>query len=312
MKIIFFGLGSIGQRHAEILIKKNNHDLYAFRSGFLKEPNQLGIKEIRTWKQVEKLNPDLAFITNPTALHVKTALKCAEIGAKLFIDKPIGDSLNDLNKLERLIKTKKLVSYVGYNLRFHPVIETLKKYFTKNDFLHMSILTTSYLPNWRKGTDPKKSYRTNKKLGGGVILDLSHEFDYISYLLGDIKILSGLFSKRSDLTVNVEDYADLLIQTKLGPANLHINFFSHKNQRIVQIDFKNLTVIGDLINSTIEEYKKEELVSKKTFDKERNFSFEKQLEYFFKNIDNPKMMNNIPEAIPLYKKIIAFKKKSHV
>lgn len=307
MKIIFFGLGSIGKRHAKILLEKYQHDLYAFRSGINKLPNELEIKELKNWEDVKKLNPDIAFITSPTALHIKTALKCALLGCRLFIDKPIGNKLNGLDKLKKIVKAKRLVTYVGYNMRFHPVIEKLKKYLQKNDFLHMSVLTTSFLPNWRKGIDYKKSYRANKKLGGGVILDLSHEFDYINYLLGDIKLAYGQFSRVSNLTVDVEDYADVLIQSKVGPVNLHINFFSHKNQRIIQIDFKNLTVVGDLINSTIEEYKNEELISKRSFESERNFSFEKQLEYFFKNIDNPRMMNNLPEASKLFKQIIFFK-----
>lgn len=308
MKIVFFGLGSIGQRHAGILKSKFKHDLYAFRSGKSDSKNELAIQEISSWKEVENLKPDIAFITNPTSLHIETAIKCANLGCKLFIDKPIGDKINGLTKLEKIVKGKNLVSYIGYNLRFHPVIKKLKTYVEKNDILHMGVLTTSYLPNWKKGTDYKKSYRTNKDLGGGVILDLSHEFDYIDYLLGDIKLLNGKFSKRSDLTVDVEDYVDVLMSSGKGPVNLHINFFSHRNERIIQIDFQNLTVVGNLLNSSIEEYKKEKLISVKKFEVERNFSFESQLDYFFKNIDNPKMMNNLIDASVLYKKIINFKK----
>lgn len=307
MKIVFFGMGSIGQRHAGILKSKFKHDLYAFRSGKSDNKNELGIQEINSWKEVESLKPDIAFITNPTSLHIETAIKCAKLGCKLFIDKPIGDKIDGLTKLEKIVKEKKLVTYIGYNLRFHPVIQNLQKYFDKNDFLHMSVLTTSYLPNWRKGTDFKKNYRTIKDLGGGVILDLSHEFDYIDYLLGDIKLLFGRFSKRSDLTNDVEDYADVLIDSGKGPVNLHIDFFGHRRERIIQINFRNLTVVGDLVNSQIEEYRKEKVIRVKKFEVERNFSFESQLDYFFKNIDNPKMMNNLIEASVLYKKIIKFK-----
>lgn len=309
MKIVFFGLGSIGKRHAEILQKKYNHELFAFRSSENSKKNELGIQEIYSWKEVEKIKPDIAFITNPTSLHIDTAVKCAKLGCKLFIDKPIGDKLEGFKELEKVVKGRKLVSYIGYNMRFHPVILNLKKYFKENEFLHMSVLTTSFLPNWKKGTDYKKSYRSNKNLGGGIILDLSHEFDYINYLLGDIELTSGQFAKRSDLTVDVEDYADVLINSKLGPVNLHINFFSHKRQRIIQIDYKKMTVVGDLTNSTIEVYKKEKLISKRSYPNKRNISFENQLDYFFKNIDNPKMMNNLIEASRLFKKIIAFKKK---
>lgn len=309
MKILFFGLGSIGSRHARLIKENYNHQLFAFRSSKNKKPNSLQIPEIYSWSKVKKLNPEVAFITNPTSLHIKTAQKCANLGINIFIDKPIGDTLNGLENLLEVVKRKSLVTYLGYNLRFHPVIKRLQKYFENNKMLHLKIWTTSYLPNWRKNEDSKKSYRTNKNLGGGVILDLSHEFDYLEYLLGNLKINNGQFSKRSNLTNNVEDYADVLLNTDKGPVNLHIDFFSHKNRREIQIDFENLTVVADLLNSAIQEYKKEKLVKTMKFDYERDDSFKQQLEYFFKNIDNPKMMNNLPNASILYQKIINFKTK---
>lgn len=309
MKILFFGLGSIGTRHAKLLKANFNHQLFAFRSGKSKKPNDLEIPEIYSWSQVKKLNPDVAFITNPTSLHIKTAQKCSNLGIKLFIDKPIGDKLSGLEDLLESVEKNKLVTYLGYNLRFHPLIKKLPDYFKKNTMLHLKVWTTSYLPNWRKNEDFKKSYRTNKKLGGGVILDLSHEFDYLEYLLGNLKIKSGQFSKRSNLTNNVEDYADILLDSDKGPVNLHIDFLSHKNRREIQIDFENLTVVADLISCKIEEYKKEKLVKTIEFNYQRDDSFKQQLEYFFKNIDNPKMMNNLLDASILYKKIIKFKTK---
>src|SRR3990167_10434426 len=122
MKIIFFGMGSIGHRHAGILLKNYNHYLYAYRSGVSDKPNSLGIKELNTWDEVEKLKPDIAFITNPTSLHIETAIKCALLDCKLFIEKPIGKDLTDLDKLIEIVKNKKLVTYIAYNRRFHPVI----------------------------------------------------------------------------------------------------------------------------------------------------------------------------------------------
>lgn len=307
MKIIFFGLGSIGQRHAKILLENYKHEIYAFRSGKNSKPNNLGIKELYSWDEVKNVKPDVAFVTNPTALHIETAIECAEIGCKLFIEKPIDRDLEKLENLITIIQEKNLVTYVAYNLRFNPIIERLKGYLEKYQFLHMSVLSTSYYPNWRPNINYKDNYSANTSMGGGIILDLSHEIDFTEFLLGNIDSIRGQFSQRSDVTVDAEDYADMLIKADKGPVNIHINFFSQKNQRIIQIDFKELTVVGDLVNSTVEEYKNEKLVVKKEFEKERNFSFEKQIKYFFDNIDNTKMMNNLIEASDLFKKIIAFK-----
>lgn len=305
MKIIFFGLGSIGKRHLNIIRKKYNYELIAFRSK-KREQNDLGINEIYSWREVKKHKPDIAFITNPTSLHIKTAIKCLNLDMKVFIEKPIGSSLKDLDQFLKLSKKKQSVTYLAYNRRFHPVIGRLKTYFLREIFLHMNIISSSFYPDWREG-EYKSRYTAIKKMGGGIILDLSHELDYTDYLTGGVISLTGQFAKRSDLTVDSEDFADILVKTKLGPANIHLNFFSQKTENKITINFKNLTVIGDLINSTIEEWRGDKIIKREKFAKDRNVSFEAQLEYFFKNINNPKMMNNLSEAAPLFRKIIKFK-----
>lgn len=311
MKIIFFGLGSIGQKHAKILLKNFKYDLYAFRSGINDRPNSLGTKELFSWEEVEKLKPNIAFITNPTGLHIETAIRCAEIGCQLFIEKPIGNTLNGLDKLIRTVKKKSLVTYVAYNLRFHPIIVKLKKYLNGQKPLHVRVVCTSFLPNWHPNTNYLKSYSANAKMGGGVILDLSHEIDYLSYLLGPIKILTGNYARRSKVTSDAEDYADLLIDTEISPANIHINFLSQLKQRYAQIDFENLTVVADIIKADIKEYRNKTLVKSYQLDYQKGQEYTTQLKYFFDNIENPKMMNNLEEAANLYRKIIAFKNKKH-
>ncbi|MDP3733196.1 MAG: Gfo/Idh/MocA family oxidoreductase [Candidatus Daviesbacteria bacterium] len=310
MKILFIGLGSIGRRHAKILQKIYKHDLYAFRSGLSKKKNELGIKEIKTWKDIENLKPDIAFITNPTSLHIETASKCVKLGCKLFIEKPISKDLKGLDLLIKLVKKKKIVTYVGYNLRFHPVIKELKKYTAKQKPIYARAVCTSFLPNWRPGTDFKKNYSANSAMGGGVILDLSHEIDYVKYLLGNITDIKGNFAKAGDVTLDTEDFADLLVKTKDCRTNIHINFLSHIPQRYIQLEFGSFTIFGDIINSEILIYQNGKLKQRHKLDYYQGQDYEDQLKYFFKNLDNLSMMNNLVEASGLFKKIIAFKKNA--
>lgn len=311
MKVVFFGLGSIGQRHAQILLKNYHYELYAFRSGVNNLKNSLGIKELDSWDKVIKLAPDLAFITNPTVHHIETAIKCAEIGCKLFIEKPIGKDLQRLNDLIKIVKRKELVSYVGYNLRFHPVIVKVKKYIDKYKPLHGRAVCTSFLPGWRPAQDYLMGYSANASMGGGVILDLSHELDYVSYLVGEIEKISGKFARMGKVTIDAEDYADILVSTRMCPVNVHINFLSHFRQRYIQIDFDELTVVGDIANSEVREYKNEVLKNSYKLKYDYDQDYKEQMKYFFKNINNPKMMNNLIEAEDLFKKIIVFKNTIH-
>ena len=307
MKIIFFGLGSIGQRHAKILLDNYDHEIFAFRTKKGQYKPELSIKDIFSWDDVEKLKPDIAFITNPTSLHIETTLNCARNGYRLFIEKPIDSKKEGLVELLKVVKDKRLPSYVAYNLRFHPVINKLKEYINQYDFLHMRVLCTSFLPDWRPGQDHKKSYSSNSKLGGGVLLDLSHDIDYVDYLLGGISKIDGRYGREGDITVDSDDYADILVESPKGMSNIHMNFFSHVTMRKIHIDFKELSIVGDINKGIIEEYKRNKMLNVFKYEVDRNFTYINQLRYFFDHIDDCNMMNNLNDAANIFNKVIDFK-----
>lgn len=311
MKIIIFGLGSIGRRHAQILLNNfNNYQLFAFRSNSRAEKNNLGIKEVNSWPQVEKLNAQAAFITNPTALHIRTALRCARSGMHIFMEKPLSHSLKNINELERICGKKGLSCYVAYCLRFHPLIIKIRNLLKGKKIYHARISCSSYLPDWRKKSNYRKSYSSLAALGGGVLLDLSHEFDYIEYLFGRIVDTRGAYGRLSDLTVDSEDYADVLLKTdRLIHINLHLNFLSRMSERSIKVDFKDGYISGDLLNSRLDYFYRG---SSKTyaFNVKREDFFTAQTRYFFDNLGNPAIMNGISQARQLLNNILEFKRKN--
>jgi len=309
MKIVFFGLGSIGSRHAEILTKNFDCDLYAYRSGKNEKGNDLNIEEVYSWGEVRKIKPDAAFITNPTFMHIDTALKCAELDSALFIEKPLDSGEQKLDLLIQEIKNRGLVSYVAYNLRFHPVIEFLKSYLKDKNVYHASVYNSSYLPNWRGGRDQINLYSAKKSEGGGVILDLSHEFDYIGYLFGCLQEIKGVFDRAANVTQDAEDFLDALIKTDKTHANLHLDFFSWRTERTIKIDCENEYIFADLLSGRMEFQKENGDTEIKHFEIDRNMIHKKQIEYFIENIKNPNMMNSVPEASELFRKIIRFKER---
>lgn len=306
MKVIFFGLGSIGNRHARIIQNNFDFELFAYRSG-TGPSNDLGIAEIYSWKDIEAIKPDVAFITNPTSMHIETAIRCARMGMHLFIEKPLSDRLEGLDELEALCRDKELFCYVAYCLRFHPVIKELLQVLDGKKVQHVRVSCSSYLPDWRPGFDCKKSYSASLKMGGGVLLDLSHEFDYIEYLFGPIIEASMLFGKAADITVDAEDYADGLIWTEKSiPVNLHINFISHQIERKIIVDCEDGCLIGDIANNRVE------LIGHKgievrDFKETRDDYLKEQLEYFFNNLGKKRIMNNLLDARELLEKILVIR-----
>lgn len=306
MKVVIFGLGSIGNRHALILKKYYPYELFAFRSGLSRKGNILGIKEIYDWRELNKLKPDIAFITNPTSLHIKTAIKCAKLNMHLFIEKPLSNSLGGISELEKICKMNKLTCYTAYCLRFHPVIKKLKEIISGKKILHVRITCSSYLPDWRKAKEKKDAYSLWANKGGGALLDLSHEFDYTRYLFGQITRIKGVFGRVSKVTVNSEDFSDVLIKTSKGiNVNLHINFLSRLKERKIIIDYDGGYIIGDLLNGQV-------IASQKTkqqqFGIERNDYLKDQIAYFINNLGNALIMNNLEESRQTLNTILELKK----
>lgn len=307
MKIIFFGLGSIGQRHAKILLDNFSHKVFAYRSNNNCFRNKLGIKELYSWREVGEIEPDIAFITNPTFLHIKTALRCAPLGMHLFIEKPLSNSLKNVDLLQSICKKKKLTCYTAYSLRFHPVIKKIRELIANKKIYHIRITCSSNLADWRKPRDSKTTYSASIKQGGGVLLDLSHEFDYIQYLFGQINKIKENFGRVSNVTLDAEDFADLLITLENGiNVNLHLDFLSLINERSIKVDFNNGYLVGDLIKNRIDYFYNNKKKSFK-FDVCRDDYLKKQIKYFFDSIGNPKIMNSLQESSSLLGKILSLK-----
>ena len=140
MRILIVGLGSIGQRHLESLKKlfKNSVKIFTLNS----TKNKLIIYDnfktkkvnslIKFYKieaidinQVENYKIDVAFICNPPSLHIDIAIKLAKKNCNLFIEKPLAIETHQkkIKILNKIIKKRKLLVKVGYQLRYHPGIK---------------------------------------------------------------------------------------------------------------------------------------------------------------------------------------------
>ena len=309
MKIVFFGLGSIGKRHARLIQENFDHSLLAYRSSRNSEKNELGIDEVYDLNEVLRWKPDVAFITNPTSEHTEYGIFCAKNGINLFIEKPLAMDSEGISDLIERVRVNNVKTYVAYCLRFHPGIIWLRKYLRQNKPVHVTVNASSYLPSWRPGIDHFKQYSAKRSLGGGVVLDLSHEIDYLYYLFGDIRNIKTNSRKISDVTVDSEDFADILLEFDNGVfGNLHMNFLSRLNRREIVVDFIDRTIIVDLVTNKI-------LIKKDGEEREIKFNinmddvFISQLKYFFNNL-NIGLMNDVHESVKVFNGILKIKEEA--
>ena len=269
-KVLIIGFGSIGKRHAAILKNfKMVSEVY-----ILSRRNPKIFKTINKLSQIKEIDPNYIIICSRTSDHFKHLKYIEKNFSKkiVLIEKPL------FNKFHKCSILKNKV-FVGYNLRQHPVLRFIKKFIINKKIFSVNITCNSYLPNWRKNINYKDSYSSHKRLGGGVLLDLSHEIDYLEWIFKKIKKLDLVkIKKLSNLKINVEDHVIIAGETKLSNFMIDLNYYSLYPRRQIVIDGQNFSIKGDLINNFVEIYLKNKNKKIISFKNDKNYTYVRQHE----------------------------------
>lgn len=282
-KILMIGLGGIGQRHLQNTRELNpSVEIYAYRqrnnNTIIQNLSILGsTKSIKEFYNIKKeyydldeaLNGDhydLVFICNPSSFHLETALKVAKKGFNIFMEKPISHNLKDIEKLQKIVKEKKILVFVGYQMRFHPCIQYVKdliKNTPNTDFLY-SIVSVyishgAYMPSFHKWEDYEDLYCSKKELGGGVILSQIHELDYLLWIFGEVALKYAIGGHLSNLKIDVEDNVDVLFKKNNHAIGLHLDFIQDPPERYIKITTKKDVYDINLLTHNIWKNKKHAL-----------------------------------------------------
>ena len=231
MKFLIAGLGSIGKRHLQNLATLGEFDLSVYRTekGTISLDDLPKIKVEHDLGRALSKNPDAVIISNPTALHIDTAIAAAKAGCHIFLEKPISNNLDKVNELKDLLHKKELKCLVGFQYRFHPGLQKVKELIQNGNLgrpLSVHAQWGEYLPDWHSWEDYRKGYSARSDLGGGVVLTLCHPLDYLRWMLGEIEQLWSFSGKVSDLEIDVEDFAEVGLRFADGAfGSLHLDYF---------------------------------------------------------------------------------------
>lgn len=294
-KIGIIGLGSIGTRHLNNIIKVLEERSFSFTIDLIRSDKGEKIKKkiepfinkiIYSYEEVTS-DYDVMFITNPTHLHFETIKKYVSKTKHMFIEKPVFDKTN-IN-IEELGLSQEGIYYVACPLRYTDVIQYLKYECNLDKVYSIRVICSSYLPDWRPNTDYRNTYSARKDQGGGVSIDLIHEWDYICYLFGEPETVYNIRGKYSDLEIDSDDLSLYIGKYKDMIAEVHLDYFGRETIREIQLFIDKDTIIGDISNSEIRYLKSGKTIS---FKESRNDFQLKEMSYFFDILEGKEINNN--------------------
>lgn len=291
IRVLFVGLGSIGQRHFRNLVdifheQECNFSMAAVRGTKQPLPDDIQSnlqQQYVSWRDVSSIY-DILFITNPTAFHYETLQHLGSKAERVFIEKPVFHHSSLSLKLLGLELQK--IYYVACPLRYTKIIQFLRLYLTGKKVFSVRAMCSSYLPEWRPGQNYLQSYSAHRLEGGGVSIDLIHEWDYLVYLFGFPLHTVACMGKVSDLTVDSDDVAVYIGQYDDKLVNVYLDYFGRKKRRELEIYLEEDVLLANFVTGEIRWLRSGKV---KCFSENRNEYQKEELRYFLqleKNDEN--------------------------
>jgi predicted dehydrogenase len=261
MKILIIGLGSIGLRHARnfaALGAEIAHGVDPSPERRERFERETGGRGFATLDEALAQKPDLAVVASPSRMHIAQALACARAGCHLFIEKPLGTSLEGIDTLIAEIGARKLFAHVGSNFKFHPAMQTMHRLLQEGALGTLTaaqVLAGQWLPSWHPWEDYRQGYSARAELGGGIVLD-THEFDYLLWLLGPVTRVEGFCSRSGTLEIDTEDVACACFQFESGVlATVQVDYIQRDYRRRYHVSGDAGTMEWDFSAGTLTVYR---------------------------------------------------------
>jgi predicted dehydrogenase len=250
--VLVVGGGSIGGRHLRNLAAAGAGDLglaepdAARREALIRETGARGFETLEAGLGWE---PRLVVVATPTHLHVSQALAAARRGCDLFIEKPLGHSLEGLEELTSEVAARKLVTLVGCNMRFHPGPVRVRALIAEGRIgrvLSARLHAGAYLPEWHDRQDYRTSYSARAETGGGCLLDFVHEIDLARWYAGPVREVFCVTDHVSSLAIETEDIAALIFRHNGGAlSEVHLDYLQRSYDRGCTIAGEEGSILWD-------------------------------------------------------------------
>lgn len=261
LSFAIIGFGSAGSRALQVIRELRPDAEFLVVSRHV-SPGE-GFMSTGSLSDVASFGPDAMILAGPSNTRADVLRKIGTLGVPVFIEKPLAPTLGEALELVKILGPAVERSQVGYNLRFSEsliVFRDLVRGGRCGRVLRFNAETAQYLPNWRPDRDYRRTVSARADLGGGVLLELSHELDYLRWIFGEWEWVSAWMGSTSTLEIDVEDTVLVEIAIKGDQAStqvlgqLSLDFVRRDNTRTVTAVCESGTIRWDGTVGTVEVY----------------------------------------------------------
>jgi predicted dehydrogenase len=261
LSVAIVGFGSAGARALQVLreLRPEAEFLVVSRHAATGE----GFTSTTSLDDVAAFGPDAVIVAGPATTRADVLHKIGILGVPVFIEKPLAHTLGDAVAVLDLLGPAVERSQVGYNLRFSESLIAFRDLVRGGScgrVLRFTAETAQYLPDWRPDKDYRETVSARADLGGGVLLELSHELDYLRWIFGEWDWVSAWTGRRSSLEIDVEDTALVTIGIEADQAStqvvgqLSLDFVRRDKTRTLTAVCESGTLRWDGTTGTVEVY----------------------------------------------------------
>jgi predicted dehydrogenase len=242
-RLLVVGLGSAGKRHVRVargLLP--NVRIVALRRSDSVAPDEPDVERcVVAVAEALAFKPQVAVVANPATHHFAITQALIDAGVHVLIEKPLAHESSGLAELLATARQRRVTVMTAYNLRFAPSLIHFREQVRSQvvgPVLSVRAEVGQHLPNWRPQTDYRRSVSARRDLGGGVLLELSHEIDYLRWIFGEVEWVRATCARQSRLEIDVEDTAHLTLKIAPSPAGraviaaLNLDFIRHDTTRV--------------------------------------------------------------------------------
>ncbi len=202
VRIIVAGAGLIGRRHIDLVGQSERCELVVVAdpsSGAARLAADLGVAwhpslpEALGGQDRDGLG---VIVATPNRLHVEHGLTCVEAGVPVLVEKPIGYTLEDSERLVSAAEAAGVSVLVGHHRRHSPLLATARRLVTDGTLGGLVAVQGSAL--FHKPDDYFAAAPWRREPGGGpVLINMVHEVDDLRFLCGEITAVQAMATNRT-------------------------------------------------------------------------------------------------------------------